>query len=149
MRMASMASMIRSMTWGDVSNRFGYSKLTISGSALFGGKAQKCTNVGASSRLHIPSLGTFLSQHCSNEGKKLRILLTNNAKGNVLDDARRCLTVDLITVDEGVFEQGCHGVDVVFGHLADILKEKGERLEDTVLNVEFWNAVLVHQRRKL
>lgn len=56
--------------------------------------------------------------------------------------------MDLVTVDQGVFEEGRHGVDIVFGHLADVFEEEGEGFEDTVLDVEFGDAVLVHQSRQ-
>lgn len=51
----------------------------------------------------------------------------------------------LIAVDEGVFEEGGDSVDVVFCHFANVFEEKGEGFEHTILDVEFWNAVFVHQ----
>ena len=40
--------------------------------------------------------------------------------------------MDLVAIDEGVFQQGGYGVDVVFGHFANIFEEEGEGFEDTL-----------------
>ena len=48
-------------------------------------------------------------------------------------------------VHERVLEERRDGVDVVLAHLADVLEEEGERLEDAVLHVELGHAVLVHE----
>ncbi len=64
----------------------------------------------------------------------------------MLDHAGGGLAVDLVAVDEGVLEEGGDGVDVVLGHLANVLEEEGEGLEHTVLHVELGHAVLVHER---
>ena len=48
-------------------------------------------------------------------------------------------------VHERVLQEGRDGVDVVLAHLADVLKQKGERFEHAVLHVELRNPVLVHQ----
>mmetsp|Transcript_11071 Transcript_11071/g.44852 ORF Transcript_11071/g.44852 Transcript_11071/m.44852 type:complete len:373 (+) Transcript_11071:170-1288(+) len=69
-----------------------------------------------------------------------------DAEREVLDRRRGGLAVDEVTVHEGVLEERRHGVDVVLAHLADVLEEEGERLEDAVLDVELGNAVLVHER---
>lgn len=56
--------------------------------------------------------------------------------------------MDLVTVDQGVFEEGRYGVDIVLGHLADVFEEEGKGFEDTVLDIEFGDAVFVHQSRQ-
>ena len=48
-------------------------------------------------------------------------------------------------VHEGVLEQRRDRVDVVLAHLADVLEEERERLQDAVLDVELRHAVLVHE----
>ena len=53
-----------------------------------------------------------------------------------------------IPVHERVLQQWRDGVDVVLAHLPDVLKQEGERLEDTVLHVQLGHAVLVHERRQ-
>jgi hypothetical protein len=49
---------------------------------------------------------------------------TYDAKGDVFNDCGRSLAVDLVAVDEGVFEEGRDGVDVVLAHFADVLEEE-------------------------
>ena len=48
-------------------------------------------------------------------------------------------------VHEGVLEERRDCVDVVLAHLADVLEQEAQRLENTVLHVELGHAVLVHQ----
>jgi hypothetical protein len=53
-----------------------------------------------------------------------------------------------VSVHECILEQWCDSVDIILAHFAYVLKEKGERLEHTVLHVELGHPVLVHQRRQ-
>lgn len=46
----------------------------------------------------------------------------DDAEGDVFDDAGGGLAVDLVAVDEGVFEEGDDGVDVVFAHFGDVFE---------------------------
>ena len=50
-----------------------------------------------------------------------------------------------LPVHQSIFQQGSHGVDVVLAHFSDVLKHEGQRLQDAILNVELWDAVLVHE----
>lgn len=52
----------------------------------------------------------------------------------------------LVPVHESVLQERGDRVDVVLAHLSNILKEEAERLEHSVLHVEFWYSVLVHER---
>ena len=50
-----------------------------------------------------------------------------------------------LPVHQSIFQQGRHGVDVVLAHFSDVLEHEGQRLQDAILNVELWDAVLVHE----
>lgn len=69
----------------------------------------------------------------------------DDAEGNVLYDGGGGLSVYLISVDQGILEEGGNGVDVVFGHFSDVFEEEGEGFQDSVLDVELGDAVLVHK----
>lgn len=57
-----------------------------------------------------------------------------------------CTSRFISPVHERILQQWRDGVDVVFAHLSDVLKQEGEGLENTVLHVEFRNPVLIHER---
>ena len=59
---------------------------------------------------------------------------------------RTCLSVYEITVHEGVFEEGSDGVNVILPHLSNVFEQEGERLQHSVLYVQFGDAVFVHER---
>lgn len=61
----------------------------------------------------------------------------------MLDDRTCCLSVDEVTVGEGVLEASDDRVDVVLAHLADVLEEERHGLEATVADVELRRAILV------
>mmetsp|Transcript_11483 Transcript_11483/g.22235 ORF Transcript_11483/g.22235 Transcript_11483/m.22235 type:complete len:601 (-) Transcript_11483:2097-3899(-) len=69
----------------------------------------------------------------------------DGAERHVFDGGARRLPVDEVAVHQRVLEQRHHRVDVVATHLANVLEEEGERLEDAVLDVELGDAVLVEQ----
>lgn len=52
----------------------------------------------------------------------------------------------LVPVHESVLQERSDRVYVVLAHLSDVLKEEAERLEHSVLHVQFWYSVLVHER---
>lgn len=51
---------------------------------------------------------------------------TQDSKGNVLDDRSGSLSMDLIAVDKGVFEEWSNGIDVVLCHFTNVFKEERE-----------------------
>lgn len=73
---------------------------------------------------------------------------TLHAEREVLDSRPSSLPVNQIAVRERVLEQRHDSVHVILRHLADVLKNERERLENAILNVEFLNSVLVHERRQ-
>ena len=50
-----------------------------------------------------------------------------------------------LPVHQSIFEQGCHSVDVILSHLPNVFKEKGERLEDAILDVQLRHTILIHE----
>ena len=58
------------------------------------------------------------------------------------------LSVDQVSVHEGILQQRCHSIHVVLTHLADVLEHEGEGLEDAVLDVQLGHAILVHEARE-
>ena len=52
-----------------------------------------------------------------------------------------------IPVHQRIFQQWGDCVDIVLAHLPDVLEEKGERFQNSVLDVQFRNTVLVHESR--
>lgn len=68
---------------------------------------------------------------------------TRHAKCQVFYNDTCCLTVDEVTVCEGVFEHGDHRVDVVGRLWTNILEYKGQRLETAGPYVELRSTVLV------
>jgi len=73
---------------------------------------------------------------------------TEHAQSHVLDSSTGCLTMDQVSIGQSVLKQGSHRVDVVFAHFTDVFEQERKRFEDTILHVEFWNSVLVHESRK-
>ena len=69
----------------------------------------------------------------------------NDAKRQMLHHANCSLPVDGVSVHQAVFEQGHDGACVVFAHLADVLEQEGQGLEDAVLHVRLGHPVLVHE----
>lgn len=69
-------------------------------------------------------------------------------ESDVFNDGGGGLMMDLIMVDECVFEEGCNGVDIVFSYFIDVFEEEGQRFEYIVLDVEFWYVVFVYQSRE-
>ena len=53
-----------------------------------------------------------------------------------------------LPVHQSIFEQRCHSVDIILSHLANVFKEKGERLEDTILDVQLRHTILIHEGRE-
>ena len=52
-----------------------------------------------------------------------------------------------IPVHQRIFQQRGDCVDIVLAHLPDVLEEKGERFQNSVLDIQFRNTVLVHESR--
>lgn len=48
-------------------------------------------------------------------------------------------------VHQCVLQKWRDSVDVVFAHLSDVLEQEGQWLEHTVLYVELWHTVFVHE----
>ncbi len=57
-------------------------------------------------------------------GQGLFVTETRYADRQVLDDGGSGLTVDVVSVGQGVFQKTDHGVNVVFGHFADVFKNE-------------------------
>lgn len=51
-------------------------------------------------------------------------------------------------VHESVLQQWRHCVNVIFAHFSNILEKEGKGLEHTVLHIQLWNAVLIHEGRQ-
>lgn len=50
---------------------------------------------------------------------------TLNSQGYVLDGCCSSLSVDQISISEGVLKQRSNCVDVIFGHFSDVLEHEG------------------------
>merc|ERR1719347_81957 len=68
-----------------------------------------------------------------------------DSERHVFDGGTGSLSVNQVSVHQGILEERCDRIDVVLPHLTDVLEEEGERLEDAVLNVELWHPVLIHE----
>lgn len=64
-------------------------------------------------------------------------------EGEMLDDAGRSLSMDGISVGEGIFQTRDNTVDIVFAHLSNIFEQERHCLETSVADVQVWCAVLV------
>mmetsp|Transcript_13092 Transcript_13092/g.26584 ORF Transcript_13092/g.26584 Transcript_13092/m.26584 type:complete len:215 (-) Transcript_13092:3136-3780(-) len=56
--------------------------------------------------------------------------------------------MNCITIHQSIFEKWSHSVDVILAHLSNVLKHEAESLEHSILNVHFWNAILIHECRE-
>jgi hypothetical protein len=70
-----------------------------------------------------------------------------NSQGEVLDGCCGSLPMDEIPISQGILQERCDGVDIVFGHLSDIFEHKGEAFQHTVLYIQLLDSVFVHQGR--
>lgn len=68
---------------------------------------------------------------------------TGDADSEMLDDSSSRLSMNMIAIRQGVFEKSNDRVNVVFGHLADVLKDECECFQTTVPNVQLRCPVLV------
>lgn len=64
------------------------------------------------------------------------------------DSRGSSLSMDRISVRECIFQKSNDWLDVVLCHLSNILEHKGERFQDTILNIQFLHPVLIHKSRK-
>lgn len=71
------------------------------------------------------------------------ITQTGNTNGEMLDDSTCRLSMDVITICQGVFKETDDRVDVVLRHFTDVFEYESECLETTVSDVEFGCTVLV------
>ena len=46
---------------------------------------------------------------------------------------------------KGILEERGDCVDVIFTHFADVLKQEWKSFQHTILYVQFWDSVLIHQ----
>ena len=53
-----------------------------------------------------------------------------------------------VAISQSILEKWGHCIDVVFGHLPDVLKHESQTFQDTILHVQLLNPVLVHQGRQ-
>lgn len=60
----------------------------------------------------------------------------DDAESNVLDDGGSSLPMDLIAINQRVFEERRDRVNVVLGHFANVFEKKGERFKNTILDIE-------------
>lgn len=76
---------------------------------------------------------------------KVSVLIaeSSSSEREMLDDSSRRLTMNLVSVGEGVLEAGDDRVDIVLAHLADVLEQEGHGLQATVADVQLGCAVLV------
>ena len=75
--------------------------------------------------------------------KRFLVSVRRDSQSDVLDDRTGRLTMNSIPLSKSVLEEPSDGVDVVLGHLSDVLEDERESLEATVSNVEFGSSVLV------
>mmetsp|Transcript_14835 Transcript_14835/g.27810 ORF Transcript_14835/g.27810 Transcript_14835/m.27810 type:complete len:260 (+) Transcript_14835:247-1026(+) len=69
-------------------------------------------------------------------------------KSKVFDCCTTSLTVDGIAIHQSILEKGCHCVHIVLPHFTNVFKHETQRLEDSILNVDFWNTIFVHKSRE-
>ena len=50
-----------------------------------------------------------------------------------------------IPVHKSIFQQRCHGIDIILAHLPNVLKHEAQGLKHAVLNVQLRHTVLVHE----
>ncbi len=60
-------------------------------------------------------------------------------------DHKRCA---FPPVHQSIFKERSDGIDVVLPHLTNILKEEGKGLEDTILDIQLRNSILIHKGRE-
>lgn len=72
---------------------------------------------------------------------------TSHTNGQVLDDRTCRLSMNVITVGQGVFKETDHRVNVVFGHFSNVFENESEGFETTVSDVELGCTVLVQDSR--
>ncbi|KAI3477854.1 hypothetical protein L1887_60363 [Cichorium endivia] len=80
----------------------------------------------------------------------LHALLVSQAKraeSQMMDDARRRLSMHVVSVGERVVQAADDRVDVIFAHLANVLKHPAQRLETAVAHVELRRPILVEDGR--
>mmetsp|Transcript_12568 Transcript_12568/g.18761 ORF Transcript_12568/g.18761 Transcript_12568/m.18761 type:complete len:241 (+) Transcript_12568:188-910(+) len=68
-----------------------------------------------------------------------------HTKCEVLHTCAASLSMNCITIHQSIFEKWCHGIDVILAHLSNVLKHEAESLEHSILNVHFWNTILIHE----
>ena len=68
---------------------------------------------------------------------------TGGTESQVLDDTGRRLSMNGVSVCQGVLETCDDTVDVVLAHLPNVLEEEGHGLQASVADVQVWCTVLV------
>lgn len=58
-----------------------------------------------------------------------------NPQGQVFDGSCGCLSMNQISISEGILQQRSNSINVIFGHLPYVLKHECQALEHTVLNI--------------
>mmetsp|Transcript_6583 Transcript_6583/g.12407 ORF Transcript_6583/g.12407 Transcript_6583/m.12407 type:complete len:352 (+) Transcript_6583:251-1306(+) len=69
------------------------------------------------------------------------------SKCHMLDSGAGCLPVHEIPVHQRILQKRSDSINVVFAHFPNVLKQEGQRLKDTILYIEFWDPVLIHECR--
>ena len=75
--------------------------------------------------------------------KGFLVSVRRDSQSDVLDDRTGRLTMNSVPLGKSVLEESGDGVDVVLGHLSDVLEDERESFEATVSDVEFGSSVLV------
>ena len=79
-----------------------------------------------------------------------RVLTTEpeHTDSHVLDGGAGGLSMYQVTVHERVLQQWRNSVYVIFTHLTNVLEQKWERFQHTVLHIQFGHAIFVHESGK-
>lgn len=70
---------------------------------------------------------------------------TLHSQSQMLGGRSGSLPVDQVPVSESILKQRSHCVNVIFGHFSNVLKHEGQTLQDTILDVQLLDPVLIHQ----
>lgn len=79
--------------------------------------------------------------------QRLLVSVRGDSESDVFDDRARGLTMNGVSLGESVLEESGDGVDIVLGHLSDILEDERERLQASVSDVQLGRSVLVQYGR--
>mmetsp|Transcript_16350 Transcript_16350/g.54741 ORF Transcript_16350/g.54741 Transcript_16350/m.54741 type:complete len:351 (+) Transcript_16350:350-1402(+) len=71
-----------------------------------------------------------------------------HTQGKVLYHSARSLPVHQVTIHKGVFKKWGNSIDIILAHLSDVLEKERQRFQNSVLDIELGQTILIQQRRE-